>query len=395
MSLEPRTFESEVSHLSNQGYGLVTSPEGQRFFVRGVWPRDRVRVITTEETEEHYAFAELLEVLSPSPERVPSPCPHAGLKDHDCGGCPWMIVAYPAQLDQKQHRISYALQRAGFAEPPLSPIWPAPQPLGYRSRAQFKTDGKQLGYAGKQGLAIAPIADCVILSPRMAEHLKALQARLPHAEWEPRGEHIWSFLDVDEDSEPADVLPNRRRAFQQAHRAQNERMQAWVHARLSRLTAKQKLLELFSGSGNFTIAAVEAGFTEIVALEVAPTAVAALEAKGWPQVQALRVDLYHPRFAQRLAQWGTGATTLLVNPPRAGLQKLAKAISQRLSDLQTILYISCDPGSLAQDLRVLRQVGFDLEEVQALDQMPHTPHIETMVRLERRSRKHSSVEDAH
>ncbi len=384
-------FAGSVTHLSSQGYGVVPRDDGTRALVRGVWPGDQGLFRLTSEYEGRYPFAELVELQVPSSERRTPPCPHSGVKE--CGGCPWMLAPYAAQLQQKQHRVQYALTRAGFQDPPMAPIWPSPQEFGYRSRAQWKTDGRIMGYASAQGKSIVPITQCPVLSPRLQKIVEEVQASLPREDFAPTGDHIWSFLDLDETVEVDKLVLNRRRAFSQANQAQNEQMRAWLRLRAAPRPGETQMLELFAGSGNFTEVLVPLGYQHILALEVAPSAVEALSAQAWPAVEALRQDLYHPRFAKKLAHLAKACRTVLVNPPRAGLMHLARTLARDLPDLDRVLYVSCDPQSLANDLRMLRLGGFTLNEVQALDQMPHTPHIEILAALSRRSPRLASLDN--
>jgi 23S rRNA (uracil1939-C5)-methyltransferase len=375
-------FEAEVTHLSNQGYGVVKGPQRITYFVRGTWRGDVGRFQSTEERDGDYQFAELLTLLRPSPERQTPLCPHLGPAATQCFGCPWMMVDYAAQLREKQHRVTYALQRVGLGSLPVESIWGSPDLYHYRRRAQFKTDGQSLGYSGRQGLCIAPIEACLVLTPRMHEHLQRLKARLPEPAWQPGPGYIWNYLDLDEDSDPDDFQINRRRPFQQANAKQNEAMRHWVTEQLTSKVRTEPVLELFAGSGNFTEGLVSLGFSRILALEVGAEAIEALQQKNWPGVQAQRMDLYDKQALPDIARLAADSRILLANPPRAGLDSLWKLVP-RLPALQTVILISCDPHSFANDARKLTEQGFQARCIQPLDQMPHTPHVEVIARFQK------------
>lgn len=375
-------FEAEVTHLSNQGYGVVKGPQRITYFVRGTWRGDVGRFQSTDERDGDYQFAELITLLQPSPERQNPPCRHLGPGAAQCFGCPWMMVDYAAQLREKQHRVNYALQRVGLGSLAVENIWPSPDVYHYRRRAQFKTDGQTLGYAGRQGLCIAPIEDCLVLTPRMQEHLQSLRARLPEATWQPGPGHIWNYLDLDEDSNPRDFQINRRRPFQQANALQNEAMRKWVADQLLAQSKTEPVLELFAGAGNFTEVLVSLGCSRILALEVGAEAIESLQHKNFPGVEARRMDLYHKEALPEIARLATDTRIMLANPPRAGLGTLWKLVP-RLPALQTVVLISCDPQSFANDARKLTEQGFHARSIQPLDQMPHTPHVEVLAFFER------------
>jgi 23S rRNA (uracil1939-C5)-methyltransferase len=375
-------FEAEVTHLSNQGYGVVKGPHRITYFVRGTWRGDVGRFQSTDERDGDYQFAELLTLVRPSPERQNPPCRHLGPGASQCFGCPWMMVDYVAQLREKQHRVSYALARVGLDSLPMETIWPSPDLYHYRRRAQFKTDGQTLGYSGRQGLCIAPIEECLVLTPRMQGHLQDLRARLPDASWQPGPGYIWNYLDLDEDSDPQDFQINRRRPFQQANAKQNEAMRSWVAERLNSKSKSEPVLELFAGAGNFTEVLVSLGFSRILALEVGAEAIESLQQKNWQGVAAERMDLYNKQALPTLAYRAADARIMLANPPRAGLGILWKLVP-RLPALHTVVMISCDPQSFANDARKLIESGFKASIIQALDQMPHTPHVEVIALFER------------
>lgn len=366
------TFWASVQHLSEKGYGTVRDPAGRLFFVRAVWPGEEGLF-----EEDGPGTARLVELQQRSPNRRDVPCPHWGLGSSDCFGCPWLFVDYQAQLERKEHRLRYALERLGLRDLPLQAIWPAPSPFAYRSRAQFKTDGQSFGYAALHGEGIAPVDDCLVLSEGMRAHLSVLRARLPNRDWRPEAPHLWNFIDLDEESDIANAPLNRRRPFQQVHRAQNERMRTWLRDKLQDCSGEY--LELFCGSGNFTDLIAERG-EAVLALEVGAEAVAALDARALPHVRAERADLYRGSALQRLKNHP--ARTLVANPPRAGLMGLTR-LARQLPNLDAIAYVSCDVNTFAQDLRKLLDQGFSVVELQPLDQMPNTPHVEVLAFIRR------------
>jgi 23S rRNA (uracil1939-C5)-methyltransferase len=285
-------------------------------------------------------------------------------------------------LREKQHRVSYALQRIGFDPELVQAIWPAPETYAYRRRAQFKTDGTSLGYAGSQGRAIAKIERCLILNQSLQETFQLIKDHLPNQAWQPGLGHVWNYIDVDESSKVETLVLNRRQPFAQANAAQNEAMRQWLMKHLSTLSRDGMVLELFCGSGNFTEILVQLGFTKIIAFEVGASAIEELKAKAWRGVDALRADLYANNAEHELRGMASEALTMVLNPPRAGMKRLSRLPSY-LHRLEDIYYISCDPQSFVHDARRIIRYGFQLREVQPLDQMPHTPHVEILAHFQR------------
>ena len=205
-------------------------------------------------------------MLEPSSARTTPRCAHHGTGREDCGGCPWQFVSYEAQLEAKEERVRQALSRLQHPAE-IAPIQGSPDVFGYRNRAQFKTDGRKLGYVAASSRQLAPIADCPILTPGNRATLQELLHSLPNKALRPGRNKDWTTLDIDEGIGAAEVVPNRRRPFRQGNSAQNLRMREWLAARVSELDPDRTVLELFSGSGNFTEVLVQAGFARIVAVE--------------------------------------------------------------------------------------------------------------------------------
>ena len=271
----------------------------------------------------------------------------------------------------------------------VRPIWAAPADLGYRNRAQLKSDGRRLGYMSARSNNLVAIDDCPVLSDHNRHTLVALLASLPNRDFQPRGKHRWVTLDIDEDVTAASVSVNRRRPFRQGNSAQNHRMRAWLAERLAALPRLPgRTLELFAGSGNFTEVIAAAGVAEIVAVEGAAEALAALEERGLAGVSCRVANLFdHGQvraLGMALAEDNSATTALVLDPPREGFKEV-EALLASLPTLTDIFYISCNLATFARDVAVMQTCGFTVAEVQPLDQFPHTPHIELLATLHRKS----------
>lgn len=370
------TFTAKVRGLSSEGYGVAEHPDGRVFFVPATWPGDEIEAeIAT--VEKRYGYGRLRKLISPSPERAPSvPCAHQGVGEGRCGGCPWMIGTYESQLGHKQTRLEHALGRAKLLnDGVLRAAWGS-QPLGYRNRAQFKSDGTHLGFVREGTRELVDIDDCVVLNEPMRGLLRDVRAQLPNAAWKPADGHDWTFLDVDDAiADAATITINRRRPFRQGNSAQNERMKQWVSERAQ--TAGGAYLELFAGSGNFTEALSSLGRT--YAVEVDRDAVDGLRARELPNVQAEAYDLFKPASLRILGRdLRDQVKTLVLDPPRAGMKGVERLAADLGGALRTVLYVSCDGPTFVRDAAALVKSGWRLTEVQPIDLFPQTPHLETL-----------------
>ena len=366
-----------VRGVSSKGYGVVAHPEGQVFFVKGVWPGDHC-LFEVETFGKRYGFARQEKMLSPSPDRVLPACPFQGFIQSKCGGCPWMQASYSSQLAMKENRIRHSLKRSGLNLNAgiFSPIRPSPNVLGYRNRAQFKTDGRLIGYVSEGTNTIAPIDDCLILNPVVRKIFHDIKKQLPRSDWIPGQGFKWNFIDVDETLDPSRVILNRRRPFAQGNREQNIFMQEWLRSSLKDME-KGRILELFCGSGNFTGIIAQEASEEILSIDVQGEALENLSRINLPHVKTKARDLFAPGVWWSIASEVGVVDTLVLDPPRDGL-KNRSGFFKAMPRLQNIIYISCDVESYARDARHFYDHGFHLTKLLPLDQFPHTPHVEIL-----------------
>ncbi|MEX1032306.1 MAG: class I SAM-dependent RNA methyltransferase [Cellvibrionaceae bacterium] len=370
-------FSAAVRDLASDGRGVVAHPNGLTVFVPGVWPGEFGSFRFTG-LQNRVGTAELIELGEASNKRTQPACPHHGFGPGDCGGCPWQFANYDAQLAAKQQRVESAAKR--ITETPVNPIWPSPAVYGYRNRAQLKTDGQQLGYVSAASHRLAPIEDCPILTDVNRHTLKQLLLRLPETNWRPRKHAKWTTLDIDETTDSNSVLVNQRLPFRQSNSEQNEAMRNWLADRCAALDKEDSVLELFCGSGNFTLVLTDAGFARIVAVDGSGPATESLTARNLPNVSVLTRDLFQAECCGAIVRQHGPFSTLVLDPPRDGFRHIAKLLTQKNKPEQ-VFYISCNLATLFRDLALLQELGYHIAELQPLDQAPHTPHIEMLAHL--------------
>lgn len=376
-------FQARVRDLSHKGLGVVNHPDGRVFFVRGVWPGDQGRFVTSPESKS-YTEIKCLEIIQPSEERVEVICPHRGIQEGKCGGCPWMIASYQAQLRYKEKRILHNLKkrRIEFKDEIFLPIIPSDKIYSYRNRAQLKTDGKILGYVSEGTNIIAPIEDCLILEDRPRNLLKNILNKLPKHDFEPAEGFNWNFIEIDDELKIEDLKLNSRLPFKQGNSSQNQKMKTWLREKLSEYPNHFPVVDLFCGSGNFTEVLTELNFSNILAVEVQGIALKKLEDKKLKGVRILPLDMTSKGAWSQISKLQPHAKLLIIDPPRAGIEK-RRGLFKYLDNLEAILYISCEPETYARDLYDFIEHGWKLTELQPLDLFPHTPHVEIMAVLKK------------
>lgn len=427
-----------IDAIAHGGEGVGTLPSGKRVFVPLTAPGDEVEIALVEE-RARFARGRLLRVFSPGPERKEMPCPHAPV----CGGCQLQQISHRGQLAAKEANFYDALERLGGIPradiPDARPILPSPEPFRYRIRARLQVRGGRLGYHQRGSHSLVAIETCHLLAPELEAHALRLGAHLgdrpiPHLaavelclgadgsvalalEPEVRAPRSWArgardLLELpgvigvvilgprkgrhrpppglighpvvrrEAPLAPGVDLLLRPDAFAQANAAANEVL---VERAIEEVSPKEgeEVLELFSGNGNFSFALAARGArvsaveSDRVALDLARRALA-------DAPFASRVDLVErdARAAlEKFASEGRRFDRLLLDPPRAGAKEILPALLA-LSP-ERIVYVSCDPATLARDLRTLVEGGYRLRTAQPIDMFPQTFHLEGVVSLER------------
>jgi len=326
--------------------------DGRVVFVPWTAPGDQVLVRLTEE-RKRFARGEVSEVLRPSPDRRSPPCPIAG----ECGGCAWQHIDYPAQLAAKAGILRDAIERiAGLTSPAEIPVRSATE-LGYRSRARVFAQAGEVGFRRMRSHEVCGTQACPVLVPELNAVLGNLAQAPPEGEAEwllavgdggevsirvdgPGAKASAIHLRVGED--PLRIGPG---VFFQANAALRGQLAQAVGEACGR---GERVLELYAGAGFFTLGL------------------------GRAFAQVTEDYLADPR--------GPRPDVVLLDPPRTGLPKGGPEALAALG-AERIVYVSCDPATLARDLRILTERGYRLSALTAFDLFPQTPHIEALAIL--------------
>jgi 23S rRNA (uracil1939-C5)-methyltransferase len=371
-------FEITCTTLTYGGQALGHLPDGRVVFVPFALPGETIRARLVKE-KRGYAEAELLAVITPSPERIAPRCRHF----MDCGGCHYQHMTYETQLAAKTQILRDQLTRlAGLADPPVEPAVPSPHPWYYRNHVQFHraADGR-LGFQAARSRQIVPITECHLPEERLNEvWLRGVKSH---------EERVSLRVGSDGRVQGADytgpvtmkVLGRLFRvsdeSFFQVNTAMAATMVQHVLAHLP-LTPADTALDVYCGVGLFS-AFLAAPTARLVGVESSPSACADFAAN---LAEFDRVELYTGTAEQALAALAGPITCLLVDPPRAGLGAAVTAHILRLAPAN-LVYISCDPATLARDARQLTAGGYHLMRITPFDLFPQTYHIESISFWER------------
>ena len=417
-------MEVTINKLVYGGDGLAHH-DGHTVFVPYVLP-DEVVAVRPTERKKKFVRGQPLRIVQPSPARVAPPCPHFAA----CGGCHYQHIGYDDQLRFKSDILRETLRRIGRID------WTGPiarhpsQPLGYRNRAQWKVrvaDGNNaIGYFRAGTTALEPVDQCPILSPLLAAALESLRALLSEAKLPAALREVEAFADagdtklllslsaVEFDAPAAQVADTLRAALPGVesilvHESSRDRFElagpgylvsevAGHRYRIGHLSFFQVnrflieemlravtagsggrlALDLYAGVGLFSLPLTET-FERVVAVESNAAAARDLAANlaGRP------AEIVARDAAEFLASCTETPDLVVLDPPRAGVEPPALNRLAALAPAR-IVYLSCDPATLARDLQSLTATGYAIEELHLFDVFPQTFHIETLVRLARR-----------
>ena len=425
-----------IEKLVYGGDGLAHA-DGKTVFVPYVMAGEEVRAATKSKRKK-LIWAELLEVISPAKERGKAKCAHF----QKCGGCHYQHIPAIEQLRLKKEILRETLSRLGGISWEGAIAEHSAEPYGYRNRAQWAVRSgmpRALGYFLPESSVIVPIDECPVLSPRLAQTFGQLQ-EMARAGTLPEGiQEIEAFADSTDGKialnvafekflKPAAELAARFQGalphleslllldqkknrfeltgpgyltheaggykFRVSHLSFFQVNRFLVEDLLKTVTANAHgalALDLYSGVGFFTLPLAKA-FQRVVSVDANLAATRDLYANA--ENAGVTIVTHNDHAEEFLKKTDERPEFVVLDPPRAGLgaetaEKLAKLGAQE------IVYLSCDPSTLARDLAVLTgsprkpkeiagpSIRYELSEMHLFDLFPQTFHIETLVRLRR------------
>lgn len=402
------------------GDGVGRDANGRTVFAPYAAPGDVAEVSIGEERPT-FARGHIVRLESVSPQRNTPPCPYFVPQHHEessaCGGCQIQHLSYTAQLDVKRALVRDSLTHIGkFENPPVEACVPSPQPFGYRNKAEFFVgeDGA-IGFHARRTHKVIDIARCPLLLEPLNDVLatvrelfagarpaRSLEMRLDsrgaialRAAWEPGvsfdkkaffmalRERVPSLVDPNQAilEEEVDGLKFRVGAFDFFQ--VNPSLTPSLVASALQMAAPQKgerALDLYCGSGLFGVFLARAG-----------AVVTGVDRQGALDVNARKNGLNAKfvrgdaaRFLRRANEQDGEKTArydlALLDPPRAGAAQCIEPLARMRP--ARIVYVSCDPATLARDLKVLAAQGYRLRRAVPHDMFPQTAHVETVALLE-------------
>ncbi len=308
-----------------------------------------------EKTKRHFAEAVLLSVEKSSPHRVTPECPYFTA----CGGCSYQHIAYERQLAIKAAQVEQTLRRIGrLTVVPMRPIVPSP-PYHYRSRIRVHARDGAVGFHAFGSREIVDIARCPIASEPVNAALRALRRRgsLPDGDYTLREEGRAEYFEQTNDHVAAEMLSV---------------IESLV------LRGGRLLIDAYCGAGFFA-KRLRGRFANVIGIEANPAAVERARNGALPG-ETYRCGDVALLLGRILEENDLASTTLILDPPAAGVAKSVLGLLAALPPAE-ILYVSCDPATLARDVAAL-SARYRVDSVTPLDMFPQTAGIEVIARME-------------
>ena len=383
-------FELVLTGMGHHGLALGRRGEQVVFAAYGI-PGETVEVEVTRNHRD-YLEAKVVRVIIPSPDRVEPPCPYYG----DCGGCQYQHISYERQLALKRDVVVDQLRRIGkFNDAPVAPTLPAPLQWHYRNHARFTVNKEGLlGFVRPNTHRCVPVEECLLLAEPMNGILGQLQGHCAETRQLSlrygvnTGEHLIQpkiknpvlRIETGQAGYHEELRGHRFRvaspSFFQVNTTQAERLTGLVLDFLG-ADGVDLLVDAYAGVGTFAVLLAERA-RRVIAVEESGPAVRDGRANS---VWAANVEWVQGKVEEVLPELTPAPDVVLLDPPRAGCHGdvLAALAAHRP---RRVVYVSCEPATLARDLRILCDRGFRLLKVQPVDMFPHTYHIEAVATLE-------------
>ena len=381
----------EIEKVAHGGH-FIARHEGAVIFVRHAIPGESVEIEVTS-VGASFNRADVVEVITPSADRVSAPCRYAHRLG--CGGCDFQHITPARQRELKSEVISEQFSRIAKMEIDVE-VEEVSAPLGWRTRCSaHSTKSGALGFFQARSHKVTPVDDCRILVPEMkfaelaqrgVKGDQRLEISISNtgertiATANSRDESPMRLSDGPEIAhyQVGDKVFNvSQKSFWQSHK-DAPRVLSDVVVELGQFQAGDHVLDLYGGVGLFAAAILpiigEAGAVDIVEGSKAATADASSNFADNSNVTVITADV-----AKAITRF-TQADVIVLDPPREGAGKEVLQNCARIAP-RAIIYVACDPAALARDTGYLREFGYTLEKIRAFDLFPMTHHIECVARF--------------
>ena len=411
-------LEIPIHRLGVSGEG-VGDFEGFTIFVDGALPGEIILGIVTE-VRKNFGRAKILEIKKTSPHRVDPICPLFGR----CGGCQIMHLEYGKQLVAKRQRIVDALERIGKLDVEVNPCHPSPMPLAYRNKIQLPVEDGKIGLYTKGSHDVIDVEKCYIhcsLGEKVYEWIRGFPEvqKFQHLliRTAVKTSEVLLVFVTEEAFIPKEIPPEVKGIVQCINRSKSNRIlgqefrtlwgRDWIKEILhglqfrisaasffqinpfqaenlysqvidfAELSGNEIVLDSYCGVGTLALILAK-GAKKVIGVESVPEAIE--DAKANAKLNKIENVEFFCERAEEFIPTLARVDVAIVNPPRKGCERnFLEALAKIRPKI--IVYVSCDPATMARDVRFLVSEGYLISGVQPFDMFPQTSHVECVVQL--------------
>ncbi len=356
MSEEREPITVEIRDVAFGGKGVGHLPSGKALFVPDVIAGERVRVVV-DKVGKRFVEARLDGLLEASPSRVKPPCPYFGT----CGGCMYQHMAYPAQLAMKRGQIEQVLRRiGGIAEPTVREVVGSPVEYGYRNRLTVHRRSGKVGFYRRGGQGLVDVERCLLAS-------------------EPVNEMLAGLRNAGRGRDDGDAVTLREHGGRFGFHQTNDGVADLLLDAVDTAVGEggPLLIDAYCGTGFFA-RRVAGRFGKVVGIEWREGSVELARSEAGENEEYLSGDVAQ-WLGETLGHPEAAKAVVVLDPPSQGVdERVVKTLLE--NPVARIVYVSCDPSTLARDLKSLG-TRYELEFVQPFDMFAQTAEVEVMAML--------------
>lgn len=410
-------YETEIVGLENEASG-VAKINGMVVFIPKTLVGEKVRIRITE-IKKNYAKGKLIEVLEKSDKRTTSKCPYY----EECGGCNLRHQESDENIKFKKEKVENALKRIGKLDVLVDDVVPSLKNENYRNKASFKVEDNRIGFYGEGTYQLIDIDNCMLLEKEINDSLTVIRSYLNNNKNEIKtitikhgnamneilidifstndeDINILSYLTTNIDDLKTVIFNEKivygngyinqvtnglmfkcsSKSFFQVNTMQTEKLYS-LAVKLANLTKNDVVLDLYCGTG--TITSILAGYVKkVIGIEIVEDAI--YDAKENVKTNGIsNVKFICGDAAKEISKIKENIDVVFVDPPRSGIDRKAIAVIKKINP-KKIVYISCNPVTMARDLSYLNDL-YTMEKVVPVDMFPNTAHVECVSVLHRKN----------
>ncbi len=357
-----------VTSLANSGEG-VGHIQDKVFFIPFSCPGDKLLVEITQ-SKKSYGRARIVKIIEAADTRITPHCEYFG----SCGGCDWQHLPYKNQLYWKQENLKQTLKRIGGITDlsVMKEIKSSPSTFSYRNRIQLYKIGNQLHYSKKGSHSKIAITHCPIADTAINDFIKV------SANWLHLKDGKYEFATSDKDSiemYPVNEVGQSELGFRQVNTLQNKAIATRIIELVKEFTISD-VIDLYCGQGNWGIELTNQDKT-LTCHGIDSNEINITKAQEWAHS---RLSFQLGDVSKVLPTLDVSGKLIIVDPPRAGLSPEFQRLIES-SSVPYMIYISCDPATLARDLKTLSEKWL-IKSIEPFDMFPQTSHLECLTLLQ-------------